>query len=54
METAVSSCTRALDHPNVLLLINSTKFVINIMLDLLVIFRFHVGSFTPTVNTSTG
>jgi Na+-driven multidrug efflux pump len=51
METVVSSCTRALDHPDVPLLISSTKFVINIMLDLLVISRFHVGSFTPTVNT---
>ena len=51
METVVSSCTRALDHPDVPLLISSIKFVINIMLDLLIISRFHVGSFTPTVNT---
>jgi Na+-driven multidrug efflux pump len=51
METVVSSCTRALDHPDVPLLISSTKFVINIMLDLLVISKFHVGSFIPTVNT---
>ena len=51
MEIAVSSCTRALDHPDVPLLISSIKFVINIMLDLLVISRFHVGSFSPTVNT---
>jgi Na+-driven multidrug efflux pump len=50
IETIISSYTRALDHPNVPLLISSTKFVINIMLDLLVISRFHVGSFTPTVN----
>ncbi|KAH8699126.1 hypothetical protein BGW36DRAFT_426802 [Talaromyces proteolyticus] len=51
METVVSSCTRALDHPDVPLLISSTKFVINIILDLLIISKFHVGSFTPTVNT---
>ena len=51
METVVSSCTRALDHPDVPLLISSTKFVVNIMLDLLVISKFHVGTFTPTVNT---
>ncbi|QKX61778.1 uncharacterized protein TRUGW13939_08934 [Talaromyces rugulosus] len=51
METVVSSCTRALDHPDVPLLISSMKFVVNIMLDLLIISRFHVGSFVPTVNT---
>lgn len=51
METVVSSCTRALDHPDVPLLISSTKFVVNIMLDLLVISKFHVGTFTPTVST---
>lgn len=51
METVVSSCTRALDHPDVPLLISSTKFVINIMLDLLLISKFRVSSFIPTVNT---
>lgn len=51
METVVSSCTRALDHPDVPLLISSMKFVVNIMLDLLIISKFHVGSFIPTVNT---
>ena len=50
METVVSYCTRALDLPNIPLVISSTKFVINIMLDLLIISRFHVGSFIPTVN----
>lgn len=50
METVVSSCTRALDHPDVPLLISSTKFVINIMLDLLVISKFRVRSSSPTVN----
>jgi Na+-driven multidrug efflux pump len=51
METAVSSCTRALDHPDVPLLISSIKFVVNITLDLLIISKFHLGSFQPTVNT---
>jgi Na+-driven multidrug efflux pump len=47
METVVSSCTRALDHSDVPLVISSIKFVINIMLDLLFISKFHVGSFIP-------
>lgn len=51
METVVSSCTRALDHPDVPLLISSIKFIINITLDLLIISKFHLGSFHPTVNT---
>ena len=51
METAVSSCTRALDHPDVPVLISSIKFAINIILDLLIISKFHVGSFTPTIKT---
>jgi hypothetical protein len=50
IETVVSCCTRALDLPDVPLLISSTKFIVNIMLDLLIISRFHVGSSTPTVN----
>jgi Na+-driven multidrug efflux pump len=51
VETAVASSTRALDHPDVPLLISSVKFVVNIILDLLLISRFHVGNFKPTVNT---
>ena len=51
MEVAVSSCTRALDHPDVPVVISSTKFIVNIILDLLIISRFHVGSSTPTVNS---
>jgi Na+-driven multidrug efflux pump len=51
MEVAVACSTRALDHPDVPLLISSTKFIVNIVLDLLIISRFHVGSFTPTINT---
>lgn len=51
VETAVSNCTRALDHPDVPLLISSIKFVINIILDMLIISKFHVGYRAPTVNT---
>ena len=51
MEVAVSACTRALDHPDVPLLISSTKFLVNIVLDLLFISKIHVGSFTPTIIT---
>ena len=50
MQVAVNDCTRALDNPDVPLLINSTSFVINIVLDLLIISKFHVGSWTPTIN----
>jgi Na+-driven multidrug efflux pump len=51
MEVAVANATRALDMPDVPLLISSTKVVVNIVLDLLFISTFHVGSFTPTINT---
>ncbi|KAI1125414.1 hypothetical protein F5Y10DRAFT_9875 [Nemania abortiva] len=50
IETAVATATRALDKPDVPLVISSIKFAINIILDLLIISRFHVGSFQPTVN----
>ena len=51
MEVAVACSTRALDHPDVPLLISSIKFIVNIVLDLLIISRFHVGNYTPTINT---
>jgi Na+-driven multidrug efflux pump len=51
IEVAVASSTRALDHPDVPLLISSIKFFVNIILDLLVISKFHLGSHTPTINT---
>ncbi|EXJ56416.1 hypothetical protein A1O7_06759 [Cladophialophora yegresii CBS 114405] len=54
LETAVSNATRALDHPDVPFLIAATRFAINIILDLLIISKFHVGSFTPSVNTQAG
>jgi len=50
MEVALSSSTRALDHPDVPLVISSTKFVVNIILDLALISPFHAGRFTPTIN----
>lgn len=51
IEVAVACSTRALDHPDVPLLISSIKFIVNIVLDLLIISRFHVGNYTPTINT---
>ncbi|KAI0162365.1 hypothetical protein GGR57DRAFT_498706 [Xylariaceae sp. FL1272] len=51
IETAVAAATRALDKPDVPLIISSVKFAVNIILDLLIISRFHVGSVKPTVNT---
>lgn len=51
IETAVSSATRSLDKPDVPLIISSVKFAVNILLDLLVISKFHVGTLKPFVNT---
>ncbi len=51
MEVAVGCATRALDHPDVPLLISSIKFIVNIVLDMLIISRFHIGNYTPTINT---
>jgi Na+-driven multidrug efflux pump len=45
---------RALDKPDVPLIISSVKFAINIILDLIIISKFHVGSVTPTVNMQAG
>ncbi|KMP01470.1 hypothetical protein CIHG_06718 [Coccidioides immitis H538.4] len=50
IEIAVSNATRALDKPDVPLIISSTKFIVNILLDFLIISKFHVGGHTPTVN----
>lgn len=51
VEVAVATSTRALDRPDVPLVISSVKFAVNIVLDLLVVSRFHVGGHTPTVNS---
>ena len=49
MQVAVSNCTRALDNPDVPLLIASISVAVNIVLDLLIISKFHVGPWTPTI-----
>jgi len=54
VEYAVSTSTRALDRPDVPLIISSTKFAVNIVLDLLIISKFHVGGIIPTVNMQAG
>jgi Na+-driven multidrug efflux pump len=54
IEVAVATSTRALDKPDVPLVISSVKFAINILLDLLIISRFHVGSLKPSVNMQAG
>jgi Na+-driven multidrug efflux pump len=50
IETAVSTSLRTLDKPDVPLIISTVKFLVNIVLDLLIISKVHVRSFTPTVN----
>jgi Na+-driven multidrug efflux pump len=51
VETAVAAATRALDKPDVPLIISSVKFAVNIVLDMIVISKFHIPQVTPTVNT---
>ncbi|KAJ5377284.1 uncharacterized protein N7496_004693 [Penicillium cataractarum] len=48
-EAALSSSTQALDNPDVPLIFSSAKFVINIVLDFLVISKFHVTKQNPTI-----
>ncbi|OJJ99329.1 hypothetical protein ASPACDRAFT_29780 [Aspergillus aculeatus ATCC 16872] len=50
IEVAVSNATRALDKPDVPLVISSVKIIVNIILDLLIIFKFHVGGWSPNIN----
>ncbi|KAG8626754.1 hypothetical protein KVT40_005699 [Elsinoe batatas] len=54
VEYAVNTSTRALDKPDVPLIISSTKFAVNIILDLVLISRFHVRGVVPSVNTQAG
>ncbi|KAF1923290.1 uncharacterized protein M421DRAFT_327920 [Didymella exigua CBS 183.55] len=54
VEYAVNTSTRALDKPDVSLVISSVKFAVNIILDLIIISKFHVGGITPTVNMQAG
>lgn len=51
IETAAAAATRALDKPDVPLIISSVKFTVNILLDLIIISKFHVRGVRPTVNT---
>lgn len=54
VEYSVNNSTRALDRPDVPLVISTTKFAINIILDLIIISKFHIGGITPTVNMQAG
>ena len=45
IETAVAAATRALDRPDIPLIINSVKFAVNILLDMLLLSPFHIGSY---------
>ncbi|KAK0702306.1 hypothetical protein B0H67DRAFT_595467 [Lasiosphaeris hirsuta] len=54
IETALSAATRALDKPDVPFIISTAKFSINIILDMLIISNFHVGSHQPTINMQAG
>ena len=50
MQVTATDCTRELDYPDVPLLIDSTSLIVDIVLELLVISKFHVGSWKPTSN----
>lgn len=54
IEVAVSNATRALDKPDVPLMISSIKVLMNIILDLLIISKFHIGSWTANINMQAG
>ncbi|PSN70576.1 hypothetical protein BS50DRAFT_545405 [Corynespora cassiicola Philippines] len=54
IEYAVNTSTRALDKPDVPLVISSIKFFVNIILDLALISRFHARGVSPTVNMQAG
>ncbi|KAJ4392682.1 hypothetical protein N0V85_006890 [Neurospora sp. IMI 360204] len=56
VQTAVASCTRAMDWPDVPLVVSSVGFVVNIVLDMLFLSWFHVGwtGYKPTVLVQAG
>lgn len=54
VQTAVASCTRAMDWPDVPLVVSSVGFAVNIMLDMLFLSTFHVGGVRPTVLAQAG
>lgn len=47
---AVNLLTRALNKPNMLLVISLVKFAVNIILDLILILKFYIRGIIPTVN----
>lgn len=49
IESAVATATRALDKPDVPLVLSIAKFAVNILLDMLLISTFHVGNYKPIV-----
>lgn len=51
IEAAVAASTRALDQPDVPLIINSAKFAVNIILYMILISKFHISAVTPTITT---
>ena len=53
IQLAVSNRTRALDNPDVPLLIASISVAVNIVLDLLIISKFCVGLWSPTIINQT-
>lgn len=54
VEYAVNTSTRAQDRPDVPLVISSVKFMVNIILDLILISKVHVRGVTPPVNMQAG
>lgn len=54
LEYATTNATRALDRPDVPLMISITRFALNIILDLICISPFHVGKYQPTANIQAG
>jgi Na+-driven multidrug efflux pump len=54
IKVAVSNIIRALDKPDVPLIISSIKVLMNIILDLLIISKFHVSGWTANINIQAG
>ncbi|KAF2261300.1 hypothetical protein CC78DRAFT_555149 [Lojkania enalia] len=54
IEVTINASTRALDKPDVPLIINSTKFAIKIILDFVITSKFPVPSISPMVNMQAG
>ena len=54
IQVAVSLYIYTLDQPDIPLLLNSTGFIINIVLDLLFISKFYISTFKPTILIQAG